>query len=73
MAGDFVNAVRFLFVLIFFTIWLFLFCFFGDEVSVRFIEVNDAIYDCCWHQYPIELRQYFPFIMRSAQNPIYMR
>lgn len=32
-----------------FIVWLYLFCHFGDEVTNRYIDVNDLIYKGAWY------------------------
>lgn len=56
-----------------FIVWLFLFCHFGDEVTNRYIEVNDLIYKSAWYLYPIEIQKDLRFVMRLAQRPVFMQ
>lgn len=49
-------------------IWIFILCYFGDSVTERFLSINDVVYGCDWHLYPIELRKRFPFIMMASQK-----
>lgn len=54
-----------------FTIWIYLVCSFGNQVTDRLIEINDMMFGCAWYQYPIELRR-SQLMMMSAQRPIYI-
>lgn len=56
-----------------FIVWLYLFCHFGDEVTNRYIYVNDLVYKSAWYLYPIEIRKDIRFAMRVAQRPVFMK
>lgn len=71
-SGKLSESYRFLDVALNFLIWLFLFCYFGDEVTSRFIEISDLTYDCPWHLYPNKLRKNFKLMMLVAQKPVYL-
>lgn len=51
----------------------FLFCNFGDEVTNRFIDLNDVFYELDWHIYPIQFRKDFPLLLLASKKPIYLR
>lgn len=55
------------------TVWLFVFCYYGDEVTGKFKGLSVSMYKLNWHLYPIEIRRNMPLIMSIAQKPIYLR
>lgn len=54
-------------------IWLYLLCNAGEEVTNRFLEISDSIYECPWNNLPHKLRKYIPRIIAVAQRPVYMQ
>lgn len=67
---NFSQSIRSLSAIVGLPIWIFIFCFFGDLVTERFLAINDVVYCCDWHLYPIELRKRIPFIMIVSQKLI---
>lgn len=55
-----------------FVLWFYSFCHFGDDVANRYSGLADTIYDCPWHIYPLEFRQFVQMMMIDAQNTIYL-
>lgn len=53
-------------------IWLFIFCNIGDEVTRTFLNINEVIYDCDWHNIPLRYKKYLPSILLIAQKPVYI-
>lgn len=53
--------------------WLFLLCFFGNEVTNRFIKFSNSVYDVEWYCYPPEIRNCFQLIILASQRPIYVQ
>lgn len=49
-----------------------MFCFFGDEVTNRFIEISDSIYDLNWYMLPIRERRLMSVMMLVTQKPVYL-
>lgn len=49
---------------------VFLYCEFGDNVSSRFDEINDAIYESNWHSLPVYTQKAVPIIMIAAQERV---
>lgn len=47
----------------------FLFCEFGESVTSQCNELNDALCQCEWYLFPIDLQRMFPIIMLTAQKP----
>lgn len=56
-----------------YTIQLYVFCHFGDELTGRFIDLNKKIYEQDWHLYPLKLQKNFRVMMMVTQNPVYIR
>lgn len=51
----------------------FLYCEFGERVSVAFEESCDLICDFQWYSFPIRIQQVLPTIMIGAQSPVDFR
>lgn len=49
---------------------IFLFCYFGSNLTEKFEHIGDSINKSAWHLYPIEIRKIMPFILRNCQKPI---
>ncbi|XP_031639553.1 odorant receptor 94a-like [Contarinia nasturtii] len=49
-----------------------IFCFFGEEVTKGFDEINEDIYECSWEDFAMELRKLFVTMLIGAQDPIYI-
>lgn len=67
------EIVRFVDFLLVFVGWAFLFCYFGHNVSHRFMGIGDSAYDLDWHLYPLEIRKHLPLMIQAAQNPVYLQ
>lgn len=52
---------------------IYLFCDFGENVTSRFLSINDVIYECHWYSFPEEVQRILPIIMVSAQKPVYIK
>lgn len=52
---------------------IFLYCEFGDRVTNEFEELNDAIDQLKWYDFPIEIQRMMPIIMILAQKPVEIR
>lgn len=51
---------------------LFIFCYFGLEVTNKFKCICDSIYQSSLPSMPTEIKNYLPIMMSAAQNLIYM-
>lgn len=51
---------------------LFLFCYYGDQVTSAFEDLHDFIYLSNWHYFPLELQRYMPIILMVAHEMVYM-
>lgn len=52
--------------------FVFVFCFFGEEVTSHFNSVDDALYQCDWIMFPLEWQKNMPIAMILAQRPVYI-
>lgn len=52
---------------------IFIFCNCGENLTSRFNELSDAIYECEWHLFPNNIQRVLPIIMNSAQKAIILR
>lgn len=48
-------------------------CFFGNRVTARFEEINDAIYDFHWENLPLEFKKLLPTMMIISQKNVYIQ
>lgn len=70
---DVIDVIQPAFCLITMFMWLFLFCFLGEMVTSRFRNVDDALYECVWYLYPMEIRKKFPIMILISQEPVSLR
>lgn len=53
--------------------WLYLFSYFGDEVTRRYAGIGDIIFQCDWFLFSREMQKMLPMILMIAKKPVYMR
>lgn len=53
--------------------WLFIYCYFGDEVTSRFDGIETKLYLCNWYLLPLPLEKCIPMIINSTHKPIYLQ
>lgn len=58
-----------LLVLIFLSTTLFAFCFLGDKITGKLIEINESIYASEWYTYPPKIQMFIVPVMRQSQRP----
>lgn len=49
---------------------IFMYCEFGEHVTDRFDEINDALYECNWHLFPYKIQKMLPIIMIGIAKPV---
>lgn len=47
-------------------------CKFGDDVTHRFQDIFNSIYECPWYEMPINIKKHFPMMMAFSQKPIHI-
>lgn len=47
----------------------FSFCYLGDQMTSKALEVNESIYSCEWYTYPTKTKMLLILIMKRAQKP----
>lgn len=52
---------------------LYMFCHFGSQVTHRFEDVADAIYQLEWYRLPLDSQKHLPMMLAMAQKKIYLR
>lgn len=55
------------------TIALYLFCHFGDQVTQRFEDVSEAVYQLSWYSLPLELQKHLPTVIAMSQKRVFVR
>lgn len=53
--------------------WLFIYCYFGDEVTSRFEGISDTLYLCNWYLLPLKLKKSIPMTIYGAKKLIYLQ
>lgn len=48
-------------------------CHYGDNVNVRYDDINTVINQTCWYEYPLEIQKHLFVIQMMAQRPISIR
>lgn len=71
--GILIDVIRSFIVLCSALGWIYIFCHFGNKVTSAYQELNESIYLCDWHLFPMEIRKYLPILIMIVQKPIYMR
>lgn len=49
---------------------IFFFCHSCQSVTDRFSQLDNAVYHCEWHSYPIKVQRILPIIMLALQQPV---
>lgn len=49
---------------------VFIFCEFGERISVLSEEINDTICELDWYSFPLHMQRMMPMILLSTQRPI---
>lgn len=52
---------------------MFLFCYFGDDVTRRYGDVLYSLFRAKWYYYPIEMQRNIVTIMIVAGKPVHVR
>lgn len=52
--------------------WLYVKCYFGDEVTYHFGAIDESINQCTWYLFPLEMQQFLPMMIILAQKPVYV-
>lgn len=50
----------------------FIFCFFGNNVTIKFNETAVHAYNSSWYLCPIHLQRYIILMMQRSQRPLYL-
>lgn len=48
---------------------LFCFCYLGNRITTKQMEISEAIYDVPWYDFPMEIQKYIKPIMMRSQKP----
>lgn len=70
------NAIELLFQS-FLMVWSFvfvsLFCELGEMISEEYEEIDQRLFECNWHKFPIEMQRMFVIATVNFQQPVYIR
>lgn len=53
--------------------WLFIYCFFGDQVTNQFESLGPSLYQCNWYFLRLDFLTLLPFTILSTQKLIHVR
>ena len=54
-------------------IFIFIFCNFGEMFTKNFNEVNYAMAECDWYQFPIDIQRHLPIILINTQQTVMLQ
>lgn len=52
---------------------MFIICELGEQLSSKFAEFSDALYQCDWHSFPNEAQKVLLALMMFAQEPVIVK
>lgn len=52
---------------------LYLFCYFGDQVTQRFEDVGDSVYELSWYLLPLDMQKRLPMVIALTQRRVFVR
>ncbi|XP_031621400.1 odorant receptor coreceptor-like [Contarinia nasturtii] len=52
---------------------IFLFCYFGENITSEFTDLNDHIYHCDWHLFPRDIQRMLPILLINTQRPVILK
>lgn len=53
-------------------VWLYLICYFGDEVASHFRSISDSMYQSDWYLFSLEMKKSMIMVLAAAQKPVYI-
>lgn len=72
-SGNIMELIRSLMLLSSTYLWIFGFCYFGEQVTSAFNDLHKTVYLCDWYSFPLKIRKFIPTILLNAQQPVHMR
>lgn len=51
---------------------IFVYCYFGNLVTIKLAEIADASYSMLWYKYPLQQQKYVILLLVRAQRPFYL-
>lgn len=52
---------------------LYLYCHFGDQVTQRFEDIGDAVYQIDWYALPLDMQKNLPMVIALTQKRVFVR
>lgn len=49
----------------------FMYCYLGDEITSKSLQIADDIYGRIWYEYPVDSQKYMILMIMRAQRPFY--
>lgn len=50
-----------------------LFCYFGGQITQRFEDVGDVVYQMVWYKFPLDMQKDFGLMILCSKKRIYMQ
>lgn len=69
----FIDIVRMIAMLGAVIFYIAVFCLIGDSVTNSFEDVNEAVWNCSWNEFPLETQKSLLMILAIMQKPIYIK
>lgn len=54
------------------TLFMFIYCYCGNSITVNCEKITDAALQSCWYEYPIEYQQFMRHIIRRSQKAFHL-
>lgn len=71
-ASDYASGVKSGISFVVDMIWLFCCCHYGFQITERFDNINDTVYQLEWYTYPTKIQKDLQLIIASSQRSIYI-
>lgn len=72
-SGHFTSSLQTLVLILLIMVSLYLYCHFGDQVTQRFEDVGDAVYQIDWYALPLDMQKNLPMVIALTQKRIFVR
>lgn len=52
---------------------MFVICELGQRLTLKFEQFSDALYQCDWYSFPIEMQEMYVIMLMNAQQPVIIK
>lgn len=53
--------------------WLFIYCYFGDQVTSQFNNIVDSFYSIDWYLLPLNIQKDLPLVIFAADSKVHIK